>query len=244
MSKIAFITGANRGLGFEAARQLAAQNYTVILGARDLQKGEAAAQSLREGGADAHAVQIEVADEASVRRAAREVEEKFGHIDALINNAGVSIEYADGGIVPPSALPFQALKATYETNVFGAFLVLQAFLPLLQKSDAPRVVNVSSSLGSLAEGSDSNWPFYGVNTAAYNSSKSALNGLTVAFAKELRDTPIKINSACPGWVQTDLGGANAPRSLEEGPRIFVTLATLPADGPTGGFFDENGPLPW
>lgn len=244
MSKIAFITGANRGLGLETARQLAAQNYTVILGARDLEKGEAAAQSLREGGADAHAVQIEVADEESVRRAAREVEEKFGHIDVLINNAGINVEHSSSGLISPSALSLQAFKQTYDTNVFGAFSVLHAFLPLLQKSDAPRVVNVSSSLGSLADGSDPGSPFYGVNTAAYNSSKSALNGLTVALAKELRDTPIKINSACPGWVRTEAGGPNAPRSLEEGPRIFVTLATLPADGPTGGFFDENGPVAW
>ena len=244
MSKIALVTGGNRGLGLETARQLAAQNYTVILGARDLEKGEAAARTLREDGADAHAVQLEVSDEASVQRAAREVEEKFGHIDALVNNAGANFEYSEGSVTVPSALSVEALRQTYETNVFGAFSVLQAFLPLLQKSSAPRVVNVSSSMGSLNETSNPDWFFYGVNTAAYNSSKSALNALTVSFAKELRDTPIKINAACPGWVKTDMGGEAAPRSLEEGPRIFVTLATLPDDGPTGKFFDENGPVAW
>ena len=244
MSKIALITGANRGLGLETARQLAAQGYTVVLGARDLEKGEAAARSLRESGADAHAVQLEVSDQDSVRRAARQVEDKFGHLDALVNNAGANFEFSNGSVASPSALSLEALRQTYDTNVFGAFSVLQAFLPLLQKSDAPRVVNVSSTLGSLSESSNPDSFFYGVNTFAYNSSKSALNALTVSFAKEFKDTPLKINAACPGWVQTDMGGENAPRALEEGPRIFVTLATLPADGPTGKFFDDNGPIAW
>ncbi len=243
MSKIALITGANRGLGLETARQLAAQDFTVILGARDLQKGEAAAQSLLEAGFDAHAVQLEVADPHSVERAAREVGEKFGHLDALINNAGVFPEFAAGHF-SPSQLSLDDFHKTYATNVFGAFSVLKAFLPLLQKSPAPRVVNVSSTLGSLAALSDPQSPYYGNNTLAYNSSKAALNEITIAFAKELKGTPIKINSACPGWVKTDMGSDAAPRELEEGPRIFVTLATLPTDGPTGGFFDENGPVAW
>jgi len=243
MSKIALITGANRGLGLEAARQLAGEGFTVILGARDLEKGEAAAQSLRESGFDAHTVQLEVSNPASVENAAREVGEEFGHLDALINNAGANFEFT-AHIFSPSALTLDAFKQTYETNVFGAFSVLKAFLPLLQKSQAPRVVNVSSTLGSLTEQLNPESGYYGVNTLAYNSSKTALNALTVAFAKELRDTPIKINSACPGWVKTDMGSEAAPRDLQEGPRIFVTLATLPADGPTGKFFDENGPIAW
>ncbi len=243
MQKIALITGANRGLGLEAARQMAAQNFTVILGARDLAKGEAAAAKLRESGADAHAVQLEVADETSVKSAAREIEAKFGHLDALINNAGANFEYS-AGITSPSTLTLDALQKTYETNVFGSFSVLQAFLPLLQKSEAPRVVNVSSMIGSLANQSNPNWANYGINTLAYNSSKAALNSLTIAFAKEFENTKFKINAACPGWVKTDMGTDSAPRELEEGPRIFVTLATLPADGPTGKFFDENGPIAW
>ena len=144
----------------------------------------------------------------------------------------------------PSTLAPGVLRSVYETNFFGAFSVLQNFIPLLLKSEAPRVVNVSSTLGSLTELSNPDSPYYGVNAVAYNSSKAALNALTVAFAKEFKDTPLKINSACPGWVKTDLGGEQAPRELEEGPRIFVTLATLPADGPSGGFFDENGPVAW
>ena len=243
MSKIALITGANRGLGLEGARQLAQQQgFTVILGSRDLQKGEEAAAKLRESGLDAHAVQLEVSDADSVRNAAREIETKFGHLDALINNAGANFEFSAGLL--PSTLPLEDLRRTYDTNIFGAFSVLQAMLPLLQKSDAPRVVNVSSTVGSLANQSNPDWFGYGINTLAYNSSKAALNSLTVAFAKEFKDTPLKINSACPGWVKTDMGTDAAPRELEEGPRIFVTLATLPNDGPTGQFFDENGPIAW
>ena len=243
MSKTALITGANRGLGLEAARQLANIGFTVILGARDAAKGEAAAAQLREAGFDAHAVQLDVADEQSVRDAAREVGEKFGHLDALINNAGIQQESAQTANTPSTLAP-GVLRSVYETNFFGAFSVLQNFIPLLLKSEAPRVVNVSSTLGSLTELSNPDSPYYGVNAVAYNSSKAALNALTVAFAKEFKDTPLKINSACPGWVKTDLGGEQAPRELEEGPRIFVTLATLPADGPSGGFFDENGPVAW
>ncbi|PQV65303.1 NAD(P)-dependent dehydrogenase, short-chain alcohol dehydrogenase family [Abditibacterium utsteinense] len=243
MKKIALITGANRGLGLEAARQLAAQNFTVILGSRDLAKGEEAAARLRETGADAHAVQLEVTDEASVKAAARDIEAKFGHLDALINNAGVYSEYANTHF-SPSQLSSEELRQTYETNFFGALSVLQTFLPLLQKSEAPRVVNVSSSLGSLELQSNPDSPYYGLNTLAYGSSKAALNSLTIAFAKEFKDTNLKINSACPGWVKTDLGSDAAPRELEEGPRIFVTLATLPNDGPSGQFFDENGLINW
>lgn len=243
--KIALITGANRGLGLEAARQLAQdKGFTVILGARDLAKGEAAAQQLHNAGLDAHAVHLIVTDEESVEAAAREVEKRFGHIDVLINNAGVSLEYANGQQVAPSQLPLEMFQKTYATNIFGAFCVLKAFLPLLQKSPAPRVVNVSSTLGSLSLASDPQWPFYGVNTLAYDSSKAALNALTIAFAKELRDTPMKINSACPGWVKTDLGTPDAPGEVEDGARIYVTLATLPEDGPTGQFFNESGPIAW
>ena len=243
MSKIALITGANRGLGLEAARQLAQAGFTVVLGAREADKGETAAAELRQTGFDAHAVRLDVADAQSVGEAVREVSEKFGHLDALINNAGIFPEFASGAFAP-SKLPLDVLRSTYETNFFGAFTVLQAFLPLLLRAEAPRVVNVSSTLGSLSELSNSESPYYSNNTVAYNSSKSALNGLTIAFAKEFKDTPLKINSACPGWVKTDLGSEQAPRELEEGPRVFVTLATLPADGPTGQFFDENGPVNW
>lgn len=243
MKKIALITGANRGIGLEAARQLAQLGYTVILGARDLAKGEAAAANLRESGSDVHAVQLEVSDERSIQNAAREVEERFDHIDVLINNAGISPEYAAGQL-SPSKLSQEIFRRIYDTNLFGAFAVLQAFVPLLERSDAPRVVNVSSEIGSLSNISNPAWFAHGVNTLAYSSSKAALNVLTVAFAKEFSDPKWKINSACPGWVKTELGTQDAPREVEEGARIYVSLATLPADGPTGGYFNEAGPIPW
>lgn len=243
-NKIALITGANRGLGLEAARQLAqGHGFTVVLGARDLTKGETAAAELRASGLDAHAVQLEVSDENSVKAAAREVEEKFGHIDVLINNAGVSPEYA-AGQMSPSRLPLATMRQIYDTNVFGALSVLQAFVPLLQKTPAPRVVNIASEMGSLANISNPEWFAYGVNTLAYSSSKAALNVMTVAFAKEFADAKWKINSACPGWVKTELGTQDAPGEVEDGAHIYVTLATLPADGPTGQFFNESGALPW
>ena len=243
MAKIALITGANKGIGLETARQLARDHgFTVILGSRDVSRGQAAAKSLRESGLDAHALRLDVTDADSIRSAAREIEEKFGHLDVLINNAGVNLEYSEGLL--PSTLPLDALRRTYETNVFGAFSVLQAMLPLLQHSPAPRVVNVSSTIGSLAHQSNPEWFGYAINTLAYSSSKAALNSLTIAFAKEFRDTPMKINSAHPGWVKTDLGTEAAPVELEDGPRVLLTLATLPAEGPTGQFFEEEGPLPW
>ena len=243
MNKIALITGANRGLGLEAARQLAPLGYTVILGARDIAKGEAAAMELRESGLDAHAVQLEVSDEESVKAAAREVEEKFGHIDVLINNAGVSPEYPAGQLSPSKLSP-SMMRQVYDTNLFGALSVLQAFVPLLEKSEAPRVVNVASEIGSLANITNPEWFGYGINTLAYSSSKAALNVLTVAFSKEFSGPKWKINSACPGWVKTELGTQNAPGEVEDGARIYVSLATLPPDGPTGQFFNHSGPIPW
>ena len=243
MNKTALITGANKGIGLETARQLARDhNFTVLLGSRDGAKGEAAARSLRESGLDAHAVVLEVTDAKSVQNAVRFVDERFGHLDVLINNAGVNVEFSAGLI--PSTLPLAELRRTYETNVFGAFSVLQAMLPLLHKSPAPRVVNVSSIIGSLAHQSNPEWFGYAINTLAYSSSKTALNSLTIAFAKEFKDTPMKINAAHPGWVKTDLGTDAAPLELEDGPRVLLRLATLPADGPTGQFFEDDGPLPW
>ena len=243
MNKIALITGANRGLGLEAARQLAALGYTVILGARDKAKGEAAAAQLRASGLDAHAVQLEVSDEQSVQNAAREVEERFGRLDVFINNAGISPEYAAGQLSPSQVSP-ATIRRVYDTNFFGALSVLQAFVPLLEKSEAPRVVNVASEIGSLSNISNPDWFAYSVNTLAYSSSKAALNVLTVAFSKEFSDAKWKINSACPGWVKTELGTPDAPGEVEDGARIYVRLATLPPDGPTGGFFNESGPIAW
>ncbi|KAF3887273.1 MULTISPECIES: SDR family oxidoreductase [Nostocales] len=238
--KIALVTGANKGLGFEISRQLAKTGLTVLIGARDENKGAESAEKLQAEGLDVQSIQINVTDISSVATAAKNIEERFGKLDVLVNNAGV---LHDGG-VNPSNLDVKVFKDTFETNVFGAFAVLQAMLPLIRKSHAGRIVNISSTLGSLTDTLDPNSHYFQYRGLAYQSSKTALNAITVQFAKELADTPIKVNSACPGWVQTDMGSANAPGTVEEGADTPVWLATLPEDGPTGGFFNSRKPLPW
>lgn len=240
MSKIALITGANKGIGLEIARQLARdEGLTVLLGARDQTRGKAAAQGLKGEGLDVQFVPLLVTDAASIQSAARWVGDRFGVLDVLVNNAGIA---KDAG--PPSSTSLEILRETYETNVFGPVALIEAFLPLLRKSSAGRIVNMSSELGSLTGHSDPNWAFYAVKPLAYNSSKTALNAVTVHFAWELKDTPIKVNSANPGYVATDLNGHSGTGTAEQGAVIAVRLATLPADGPTGGFFGADGPLPW
>ena len=238
---IALITGANKGIGKEIARQLGAQGLTVLIGARDAQRGEEAAAELRAGGANAQAITLDVTDEASISAAAAKVESNCGRLDVLVNNAGISL---DGG--PSSALTLElaTLRRTFETNVFGVFSVTKAFVPLLKNSEAGRIVNVSSGLGSLTQNSDPNGQYAGVRPLAYNSSKAALNMLTVIFAAELKDTNIKVNAADPGYTATDLNGHSGPRTVQQGATVAVHLATLPADGPTGGYFDEAGVVPW
>lgn len=237
--KIALITGANKGIGLEIARQLGKQGITVLIGARDQARRESAAATLREEGIEAHPIALNITDQASVDAAASEIGSQFGKLDILVNNAGIVRDK-----VPPSQLDIALLRETYETNVFGMFAVIKAMLPLIRKAPAGRIVNMSSGLGSLTQTADPTWPFYGFIAVAYNSSKSAVNALTVSFAKELRDTPIKVNSADPGYVATDLNGHSGPRTVEQGATAPVRLATLAEDGPTGGYFDENGPVPW
>jgi NAD(P)-dependent dehydrogenase (short-subunit alcohol dehydrogenase family) len=237
-ARVAVVTGANKGIGFEIARQLARRGHTVYVGARDPARGREAAEKLRGEGLDARPLPLDVTDDASVAAAAAALEE-VGRLDALVNNAGVAID--DG---PPSRVSQDALRRTYETNVFGVVRVTQALLPLLRRSDAGRIVNLSSSLGSLARNSDPSWPFASVKLLAYNSSKSALNAITVQLAWELRDTPIKVNAADPGYVATGMNRHQGVRSVEQGAATPVRLATLPADGPSGGFFDDAGPVPW
>ena len=237
--QVALITGANKGIGKEIARQLGAQGMTVLIGARDQGRGEEAAVELKAGGADAHAIRIDVTDAASIEAAARQIESEYGRLDILVNNAGIALDRG-----PASALDLETLRRTYETNVFGVFAVTQAMLPLLRKSEAGRIVNHSSGLGSLTQNSDPNWGFAGVKPLAYNSSKAALNMMTVIFAAELKDTGIKVNAADPGYTATDLNQHSGPRTVEQGATAAVRLATLPADGPTGGYFDEDGVVPW
>jgi NAD(P)-dependent dehydrogenase (short-subunit alcohol dehydrogenase family) len=240
MSKpIALITGANKGIGFETARQLGKRGYRVIVTARDPGRIEEAAKKLQAEGFDATAVVLDVTKPQAAREAAKTVEIKFGQIDVLINNAGIALERA--GVIDADLEKF---RATYETNVIGVVAVTQAFLPLLKKSKAGRIVNVSSGLGSLALRQDPQSMYAQVMAAAYNSSKSALNMLSVILAQELAGTAIKVNIADPGYTATDINGNQGTQTVQEGTQAIVRLATLDADGPTGQYFDRHGTVPW
>jgi NAD(P)-dependent dehydrogenase (short-subunit alcohol dehydrogenase family) len=233
--KIALITGANKGIGLEAARQLGTRGFTVLLAARDPSRGADAAATLKSAGLDAHPIKLDVTSEADVERAAQQIDEKWGRLDVLVNNAGVAPEFASG--TPPSALSLQTLRATYETNVFGVFLVTRHFVPSLRKAAPSRIINVSSGLGSLAAWSG------GTNLLAYNSSKTALNGVTLAFARELGPQGIAVVAISPGWVRTDMGGNTAPRNVEQGAAIITKIATMP-NPPNGKFLNDEGEIPW
>jgi len=240
MSKpIALITGANKGIGFETARQLGKRGYRVIVTARDPGRIEEAAKKLQAEGFDATAVVLDVTKPQAAREAAKTVETKFGQIDVLINNAGIALERA--GVIDADLEKF---RATYETNVIGVVAVTQAFLPLLKKSKAGRIVNVSSGLGSLALRQDPQSMYAQVMAAAYNSSKSALNMLSVILAQELAGTAIKVNIADPGYTATDINANQGTQTVQEGTEAIVRLATLDADGPTGQYFDRHGTVPW
>jgi NAD(P)-dependent dehydrogenase (short-subunit alcohol dehydrogenase family) len=242
--KIALITGANKGIGFETARQLAHRDITVIIGARDQEKGKTAVSKLCSEGLDAHFVKLKVTDEANIQQAAEFIAQKFGKLDILVNNAGVNIEFAKGLFIP-SQVSIDVLKETFDINFFGVVAVTQAMLPLIRKSNAGRIVNVSSNLGSLTLHQQPSFQFYDIKLLGYDSSKTAVNAFTVHLAHELKDTNIKVNSAHPGWVKTDLGTDAAELTVEEGAATSVWLATLPEDGKTGAFFDQNQqPMPW
>ena len=240
--KIALVTGANKGLGLETARQLGQLGMTVLLGARDLTKGEHAAAELRGEGIDAHAIKLDVADCADHAAAAKAIESQHGRLDVLVNNAGILLEDKGGNVT--SALAMRILRDTMETNFFAVVALTQTLLPLLRKSEAGRIVNLSSDLGSLADQADPKASIYEVKMFAYDTSKTALNSFTIHLAHELRGTAIKVNSAHPGWVKTDMGTDAAPMKLVDGAKTSVRLATLPADGPTGGFFHRAKALRW
>lgn len=238
--KIVLITGGNKGIGFETARQLGKMGYEILLGSRNEKRGLEAVTLLEKENIKAKTVGLDVTNPNSIFSTVERIEQEYGLLDILINNAGVFLE----GDITQSELDLSVLKSTYETNVFGVFSVTKAMLPLLRKSSSGRIVNLSSGLGSLALNTDSKSEFYNVNTLAYNSSKTAVNALTVFFAKELSDSPIKINSVCPGFTATDLNDNSGYRSVEQAASIVVKLATINNDGPTGGFFDEDGVVPW
>ncbi len=240
MSKpIALITGANKGIGFETARQLGKRGYAVIIGARDEAKGDAAAKKLLAEGLDVSSVELDVTQPQSAHHAAEQVQSRFGRLDVLINNAGILLERA--GVIEAD---LAKLRQTYETNVVGVVAVTQAFLPLLKRSRAGRIVNVSSGLGSLELRQDPASQYAQVKAAAYNSSKSALNMLSVILAQELAGTAIKVNIADPGYTATDLNGHMGTQTVEEGTQAIVRLATLDDNGPTGQYFDRHGTVPW
>ena len=233
--KTALITGANKGLGREIARQLGHKGYSVWLGCRDAARGEKAATDLRKEGLDAHVLALDVASDTSVKAAAATYGKASDTLDVLVNNAGV----ATGGYSAPSEASLDDMRAVYEVNVFGPVRVTQAFVPFLRKSGQGRIVMMSSSLGSIGEQLDMTSGAYGVNLLGYNSSKSALNMITVAFAKELASHGIKVNAAYPGYVATDLNNHQGYRTVEQGASIAVHLATLGPMGPTAGFFNDG-----
>jgi len=239
--KIGLITGANKGIGLETARQLGKQGVTVLAGARDKAKANAAADELRKEGLDVHGIVIDVNEEGSIREAAARIEREYERLDILVNNAGVML---DDKKKKPSEQSLDAWRKTFETNLFGLVATTQAMLPLLRKSDAGRIVNLSSILGSITLHSTPGSPIYDSKQPAYDVSKSAVNAWTVNLAWELKDTPIKVNAAHPGWVKTEMGGEGAQMEIEDGAKTSVALATLGPDGPSGGFLHMGETLPW
>ncbi|PYK09355.1 MAG: short-chain dehydrogenase [Verrucomicrobia bacterium] len=243
--KVAFITGANRGLGLETARELGKQGIVVILGARDPEKGEAAAAKLRDEGVTAEGLGFDVTKSQDHQKAYEYFAKNYDRLDILVNNAGVLKEsQAGSGPNQTSAVPLEILRETFETNFFAPVALTQKLLPVIRKAPAGRIVNVSSILGSLTLHSNPNSPIYAFKTFAYDASKAALNAFTIHLAHELRDSKIKVNSAHPGWVKTEMGGPNAPMEPSEGGKTSAQLATVADDGPNGGFLHLGQPLPW
>ncbi len=245
--RTALVTGAARGLGVEISRDLAALGAHVIVAARDGRKAQEVAARLRERGGEASAQTLDVTREEDRHAAYAAIEQAHGKLDILVNNAGILLDSPDGG-TPAPRQPSQALQSvlreTFEVNFFAPIFLTQLLLPLLVRSEAPRVVNVSSIRGSLAHLSDPASPVYPVRALGYDTSKAALNAFTILIAEELRSTPIKINAIHPGWLRTQMGGEQATMSVEEGARTALHYATLGEDGPTGGFFFLEERLPW
>ncbi|MBB5064843.1 SDR family oxidoreductase [Granulicella mallensis] len=241
--KVALISGANKGIGLETGRQLGKLGYTILLGSRDALKGEVAARQLRDDGVDARVVKLDVVRQADIDAVAKLIASEFGKLDVLVNNAGAMIEKS-WTKNSTSETKIADLRATFETNLFAVLALTQALLPLLKKAEAARIVNVSSILGSVSLQATKGSPTYDTKLFAYNSSKAALNVFTIHLAHELLGTKIKVNSAHPGWVHTDMGGSAAPMNVVEGAKTEVQLATLPEDGPTGGFFHLGKEIAW
>lgn len=234
-NKVALVTGANKGIGHAIASELAARGFTVLVGARDASRGEAAARRIA---GDARPIALDVTRADSIAAAAARIRRELGRLDVLVNNAAIAIS------AKPSEASLADVRAVFETNVFGVIAVTQAMLPLLREAPAGRIVNVSSRVGSLSAITDPTYPMPGVGGVAYGPSKTALNAVTVAFAQELEGTSIKVNLACPGYTATDLNGHSGPRTVAEGAREPVRLALLDPEGPTGTFSNDAGSIPW
>jgi NAD(P)-dependent dehydrogenase (short-subunit alcohol dehydrogenase family) len=246
---VALVTGANQGIGLQIAKDLATHGFTVLVGSRNLERGEAAA---KEAGPDARAIQLDVTDQASIAAAAERISKDFGRLDVLVNNAAIS----NTGMRPdmsfeeyvrlsrPSNVSLDEVRTIWETNVFGVLAVTQAMLPLLREAPAARIVNMSSSVGSLTLNSDPAGHYRAIFVPGYSASKTALNAMTLAMAIELESTRIKVNAACPGYTKTNLNNYMGTKTVEEGAREPVRLALLGPDGPTGTFSNTEGVIPW
>jgi len=245
---VALVTGANKGIGLQIAKDLAEHGFIVLVGSRNLGRGQTAAKSV---GADARAIQLDVTDQASITAAAQHIRDELGRLDVLVNNAGIAHAGEPGRSLEevsqsgrPSVASLDEVRAVFETNVFGVIAVTQAMLPLLREAPAARIVNVSSGSGSLTRNADPNNPRRGMFGAVDSPSKTALNAITLAFAIELEPTGIKVNAAAPGFTATDLNNFEGTRTVRQAAREPVRLALLGPEGPTGTFSDENGSLPW
>ena len=243
MEKVAFISGANRGIGFETAKKLAETGIKVILGSRDMDKGDQAIKKLLSLGINADLVEYNASDLSSPQNVFKYISDQYGKLDILINNVGVLLT-GNLFVTNSSSISDDDLKETFQTNFFSVVSLTQALLPLIKKSVAGRIVNVSTILSSLTLHSAENSPISPAKELAYNASKTALNAYTVHLAVELKDTKIKVNSGHPGWVKTKLGGPNAPVEVKDSYKTSLHLTTLDDDGPTGGLFHEENIIPW
>ncbi len=243
-NKVALVTGANKGIGFETVKQLAKEGVTVILASRNKENGLIAAETLKSQGLEVDALQLDVDNDASIEAAYDYINSKYGKLDILVNNAGIMIEKGDWGTNTATNIDEKELRQTLDTNFFSVVKLTNKLLPLIRKSDAGRIVNLSSILGSLNLHSDPSSPIYASKLFGYNTSKTALNSYTIHLAAALADTNIKVNSAHPGWVKTELGTDAAPMEIVDGAKTSVALALLGSDGPTGKYIHLGQELPW
>ena len=240
IKRVALVTGGNKGIGFEICRGIASHGLTVLMGARDIRRGEKACSLLQDAGLSVYFIQLDVADSFSTTTAVNEIGKTYGRLDVLVNNAGIKLNEDNSSL----EVALQTVRNTMQTNFYGPLQLCQLCIPLMRKHNYGRIVNISSTLGSLTEMADPESGYADLQSPAYRLSKNALNGITTLFASQVRGENILVNSACPGWVKTDMGGAAAPLSPEQGAETPIWLSTLPEDGPSGGFFQERKMIPW